>query len=213
MKHSTSTPSAEAEPSPESVSASGDQAACDAAGASAPAPPFAESSAEAKRVAAAVLEVLAGTRGPAEAAAALGISQPRYYQLEGRALAGLLAACEPRRGGRTRGGNEVTALRQECERLRRECARQQALVRAAQRSVGLAPPPPPPRTSEGGRKRRRRRPKARALKVVAMLRQPAGTGAAAESPDAAPAGGAVEAVITAPSSEVSAGGQRTADAS
>jgi len=177
---------------------------------SAPAqPPFAESSPEAKRLAAAVLEVLAGTRGPAEAAMALEISLPRYYQLEGRALAGLLAACEPRRGGRGRGGNEVTALRRECERLQRECARQQALVRAVQRSVGLAPPPPPPpspRTAEGGRKRRRRRPKARALKVVALLRQPAGTAAATESANAAPPVGAPEAVAIEPSSEVSASG-------
>ena len=161
------------EPTP-AVAASESGAAAQDTG-SASAPPFAESSAEAKRVAAAVLEVLAGTRGPAEAATALGISLPRYYQLEGRALAGLVAACEPRRGGRVRGGNELAALRQECERLHRECARQQALVRAAQRSVGLAPPPPLlPRNAEGGRKRRRRRPKARALKVVAMLREPAG---------------------------------------
>jgi hypothetical protein len=53
---------------------------------SAAASPFAEASAEAKRLAAAVLEVLAGTRGPGEAAVALGISLPRYYQLKGRAL-------------------------------------------------------------------------------------------------------------------------------
>src|SRR5262249_49555858 len=106
-----------------------------------------------------------------------------------------------------RGGNEVTALRRECERLQRECARQQALVRAAQRSVGLAPPPPPPpRPAEGGRKRRRRRPKARALKVVALLRQPAGTAAATGTANAARPGGAPEAVVTEPSSTVSAGG-------
>jgi hypothetical protein len=141
-------------------------------------PRFADTSPEAKRLAAAVLEVLAGTRGPGEAAAALGISVPRYYQLEGRALAGLVAACEPRRGGRgRRGPNELTGLRQECDRLRRECARQQALVRAAQRTVGLPPPPSPspPRPAGTGRKRRRRRPKARALKVVAALREQTGT--------------------------------------
>jgi hypothetical protein len=179
--------SADVESSPESTSSGGDGPArdCDNAASSSP---FAESSREAKRVAAAVLEVLAGTRGPSEAAAALGISLPRYYQLEGRALAGLLAACEPRRGGRGRGGNEVTALRRECDRLHRECARQQALVRAAQRSVGLAPPPaPPPRAAEGGRKRRRRRPKARALKVVAMLREPAETAPASDPKVPAPA--------------------------
>src|SRR5262249_32609299 len=134
--------SAGREPLPESAAPESEHPAQDTASASAP--PFAQTSPEAKRVAAAVLEVLAGTRGPAEAAAALGISLPRYSQLERRALAGLVAACEPRRGGRRRGGNELAALRQECERLQRECARQQALVRAAQRSVGLAPPPAPP---------------------------------------------------------------------
>ena len=36
-------------------------------------------SAEAKRVAAAILEVLAGARTPTEAAQALGLSLPRYY--------------------------------------------------------------------------------------------------------------------------------------
>src|SRR5262245_47690243 len=58
---------------------------------------------EAKRLAASVLEVLAGARTPAQAAAALGLSLPRYYQLEGRALRGLLAGCEPRPKGRTPG--------------------------------------------------------------------------------------------------------------
>jgi hypothetical protein len=132
-----------------------------------------EGSTEAKRLAAAILEVLAGIRGPSEAAKVLGISLARYYQLETRALAGLLGGCEPRRRGGRRGSNELTSLRQECDRLRRGCARQQALVRAAQRTVGLAAPPlaapvPPPGTA--GRKRRKRRPKARALKVAALLR-------------------------------------------
>lgn len=133
-----------------------------------------EGSAEAKRLAATILEVLAGTRGPSEAAQVLGISLPRYYQLETRALAGLLAGCEPRRRGGRRGASELSTLRQECERLRRECARQQSLVRAAQRTVGLAqvePAPPPPTTGTANRKRRKRRPKARALKVAASLRK------------------------------------------
>jgi hypothetical protein len=183
-------------------SVTGDTSAPDA-GSAASSPRLAEASPEAKRLAAAVLEVLAGTRGPGEAAAALGISLPRYYQLEGRALAGLLAACEPRRGGRKgRSGNELAGLRQECDRLRRECARQHALVRAAQRTVGLAPPtpPPPPRPAEGGRKRRRRRPKARALKVVAMLRDKAGT-----APTANPQPGSTEGADGSQPSEVASG--------
>ena len=195
------------EPAPESGSVGSDSAALVAESAPS-APPFAEASPEAKRVAAAVLEVLAGTRGPSEAAIALGISLPRYYQLEGRALTGLLAACEPRRGGRgRRGGTELTALRQECDRLRHECARQQALVRAAQRSVGLPPPaPPPPRPVEGGRKRRRRRPKARALKVVALLRETAGTAPAAASVGSAPNPGSPGATVATTQYETSSGG-------
>ena len=49
-----------------------------------------ESTKEAKRKAAAVLEVLAGLRTPQQAAEGLAISLPGYYQLEGRALKGLL---------------------------------------------------------------------------------------------------------------------------
>lgn len=129
---------------------------------------FAGASTEAKRLAAAVLEVLAGARLPSEAASVLGISLARYYQLEMKALGGLVTACESRRRGRGRKPvNELVALRQECDRLRRDCARQQALVRAAQRTVGLAPPAPP--VSVTGKKRRRRKPTARALKVAALL--------------------------------------------
>src|SRR5207237_1267514 len=54
-----------------------------------------EASRQARRLAAMVLEVLAGARTPTEAAQALELCVPRYYQLESRALRGLLAACEP----------------------------------------------------------------------------------------------------------------------
>jgi hypothetical protein len=54
--------------------------------------------------------------------------------------------------------------------LQREVTRQQALVRAAQRSVGLAPPAAPPPKAPGKRARRRR-PVARALSVAARLHQ------------------------------------------
>jgi hypothetical protein len=132
--------------------------------------PFASSSTEAKRLAAAVLEVLAGARLPSEAASVLGISLARYYQLEMKALGGLVTACESGRRGRGRKpANELVALRQECDRLRRDCSRQQALVRAAQRTVGLAPPAPPVSSATGGKKRRRRKPTARALKMAALL--------------------------------------------
>jgi hypothetical protein len=168
----------------------------------------AEASQLARRLAAAILEVLAGLRGPAEAAQVLGISLARYYQVERRALDGLLAGCEPRRrGAGQRGPSELATLRQECSRLRRECARQQALVRAAQRTVGLAPapaePPPSPPPTGTSRKRRPRRPQVRALRMANLLREestappiaaettsPAGVGTP-ETPPATPAGAEV----------------------
>lgn len=173
IQQDTSTPPAEATPSVAAPPAE---------------PGGLEGSAEAKRLAATILEVLAGTRGPSEAAQVLGISLPRYYQLETRALAGLLAGCEPRRRGGRRGASELSTLRQECERLRRECARQQSLVRAAQRTVGLAQiePPPPPVTGSTNRKRRKRRPKARALKVAAGLRKASEATTAGEEPRTEP---------------------------
>jgi hypothetical protein len=127
---------------------------------------------EAKRLAAALLEVLAGVRTPTEAATALGLSLPRYYQLEGRALRGLLEACEPKPKGRQPSAErELAALRRDKERLGRELARQQTLVRLAQRNIGLAPPGPPTAASakSNGKKTRRRQPKARALQVAARL--------------------------------------------
>src|SRR5579864_1180599 len=119
-------------------------------------------SAEAKRLATAILEVLAGARTPTEAAATLGLSLPRYYVLEDRALHGMLVACEPRTTGRGPSPESaLAALRRECEQLRRDCARQQALVRAAQRTIGL-PPPTLAKPESNAKKRRRRRPVARA---------------------------------------------------
>jgi hypothetical protein len=121
-----------------------------------------------RRVAAAILEVLAGARTPTEAAAALAVSVPRYYQLESAALKGLLAACTPKsRGPVPSPDKELTTLRRENQRLRHEVTRQQTLVRAAQRTVGLAAPPPIPPTKPGKRKRRQRT--ARALSVASRL--------------------------------------------
>jgi hypothetical protein len=123
---------------------------------------------EARRLAAAILEVLAGARTPTEAATALGLSLPRYYQIEAQALRGLLAACAPKPRGRVRSvDSELRAVRQENQRLQRDLTRQQALARAAQRAVGLSPPPP---VSKTGKKPRQRR-LARALSVAARLQE------------------------------------------
>jgi hypothetical protein len=142
-------------------------------------------SAEARKRAAVILEVLAGTRTPTQAAEAIGVSLPRYYLLEVQALHGLLLACEPRSLGRQQSAESaLAALRRECEQLRRDCARQQALVRAAQRTIGL--PPPAPTKPEKNGKQRRRRPMARALRAAARL-QPVEAGTVPAAPMAAEA--------------------------
>lgn len=124
---------------------------------------------DAKRLAAAILEVLGGARLPSDAATALGVSLPRYYQLETRALNGFVGACEPRPMGRVRSvESELVSAQREIATLKRECSRHQALVRLAQRTVGLAPPQPPKPGPKGLRKRRK--PTVRALKVVDMLK-------------------------------------------
>jgi hypothetical protein len=128
---------------------------------------------EAKQRAAVILEVLAGSRTPSQAAAALAVSVSRYYLLEATALQGLLAACEPApRGPGSDLHRQAEQLRAECARWQRECARQQALVRAAQRAIGLTAPAAAP-AKDGGKRRRQRKPVARALKVVARLQQEA----------------------------------------
>jgi hypothetical protein len=128
---------------------------------------------DAKQRAAAILEVLAGGRTPTQAAQALGVSLGRYYLLEDKALAALVTACEPQpRGRNPNGAHRVARLQRECEHWQRECARQQALVRAAQRSIGLAAPPPPAAKDKdkGKGKKRRRRPVVRALAAANRLR-------------------------------------------
>ena len=48
---------------------------------------------DARKTAALVLEVLSGELNPSEAAEILQVSLPRYYQIEKRALEGLIRAC------------------------------------------------------------------------------------------------------------------------
>ena len=129
--------------------------------------------AEANRLAIAILEVLAGLRSPAEAAKALAVSVPRYYQLETRALDGLVLACEPKRQGKQPSlQSKIAALEREVDRAQRECARQQALVRVAHRSVGLkANANASAKSSKADQGRRKRRPTVRALKAVDALRK------------------------------------------
>jgi len=147
--------------------------------------PQAPVSRDAQRIAAVILEVLAGVRTPTEAAAAVGLSVPRYYLWEQRALAGMVRACEPRPKGKAASDrHQIAVLERDVARLRQDCARQQALVRASQRTIGLAASPAlgakPVAKSGGkaaakttqaiaGKAKRKRRPVARALRAVAAL--------------------------------------------
>jgi len=133
-------------------------------------PSASQASREARKIAASILEVLGGARTPTEAAGALEVSVPRYYALEARAIEGLLGACEPRKlGPRPSPQKRIAELEQEVERLERECARKQALVRTAQRAIGLPAAP-----SSNGKKakatKRRRKPRVRALRAAKVLR-------------------------------------------
>jgi hypothetical protein len=143
-----------------------------------------DKSREAKRLAAAILEVLAGSRTPQQAADALGMSLSRYYQVEARALQALLTACEAKPKGRQPDPHrEIAEIQRENERLRREVSRQQSLARM-QRSLGLPPPAPPPKVN--GKKARRRKPAMRALNLAARLQQEARQDEAANDTSAAP---------------------------
>jgi len=140
-------------------------------------------SAEARKRAAAILQVLAGGLTPAEAAGALGVSAPRYYVLEKRALEGLVSGCEARPKGRTRGPEaELAEARSEQERLGRELARSQALVRAAQRAAGFTAPKPK-KNARDRRGHKKRKPTVRAMVASKMLES-----GAPEEPEAASAG-------------------------
>jgi hypothetical protein len=127
---------------------------------------------EANRLAVVILEVLAGGRTPQEAATVLGVALPRYYQLEVRALEGLVAALEPRPKVRQPSPeHRIAQLEKELLEARREGSRQRALVRAAERGLGIKPAPAndgkPPAKDKAGR--RRRRPMVRALKAARVL--------------------------------------------
>lgn len=140
---------------------------------------------EARKTAAAILEVLAGNLTPADAAAAMNVSPPRYYLLESRALEGLVQGCETRAKGPGHSvERELEALRKEHERTRRELARAQALARASGRAVGLVVPQKPARPDG----KRKRRPVVRALRAASNLKaEPqkpsAVSGAGAPAPD------------------------------
>jgi hypothetical protein len=134
---------------------------------------------EAKRAAAVVMEVLAGQITPTEAAGILGVSVMRYYVIESRALAGLVAGCEARPSGHpVDPERKVATLTRELESQRQATSRYQALARAAHRALGIVPPKPDASKKNGkGTKGRKRKPTVRALKAARGFRR---NGAAAD---------------------------------
>jgi hypothetical protein len=138
----------------------------------------------ARRAAAVILEVLSGVRGTAEACEALSITPMRYYVLETRALQGLVGALEPRpRGKRRTAEDEIFRIRREKVKLERELARTQALVRAAERTIGIPAVASKSKIAADGKKTRRPRRTERARRAIAALRAP--TAPAGEGPSRA----------------------------
>lgn len=129
---------------------------------------------EARRLAYLVLEVLSGLRSPASASAAAGIAPQRYYFLELRAIQAMVESLEPRpRGPQPRPGAVSEKLLKRCERLEHELRRAQALLRSAQRAIGVTPPKDAEVTRKdrsGKERRHKRRPTIRARRTADMIK-------------------------------------------
>ena len=126
-----------------------------------------------------VLEVLAGSMQVEEASRRLNIQPPAYYNLENRAIRGLIKACEP--GAKGPGENKdkkIRELEQEVAHLEREVRRYQSLTRAAQKAIGLqlsvekAAKPAPKAEKGNGRKKKPKPRKARGMRAAERLRKP-----------------------------------------
>ena len=146
---------------------------------------LAQTEREARRKAAAILEVLAGARKPSDAAQALGITPMRYYLLEMRAIQGLVKACEPPKlGPKGSPDREAHKLRKQVAYLERERARYAALARLSQRAINLSPPPVKLKTATG-KKARKSKPPVRAVKLLERLKSSLQEGASAERSEVA----------------------------
>jgi hypothetical protein len=124
-------------------------------------------SAKARRYAAAILAVLAGDRTTAEGSEMMGVTLPRYYALESRAIEGMVGALEPKPKGRKKTvERELLEAKEENRRLAREISRAKGLLRTAHRSLGVTEPAKKP-----AGKRKARKP-GRTGKAIARLVRP-----------------------------------------
>jgi hypothetical protein len=124
-----------------------------------------------RRQAAVVLEVLAGLRRPEQAAEALNVSLPTYFNLETRAVRGLIWACTPHPPGRQQAlTGKLRDAEARAARLQQQLQRYQALLRTMQRSVNLSPCKENQRSNG---KKRSKKPAVRAMRAIRALEQPA----------------------------------------
>jgi hypothetical protein len=121
---------------------------------------------ETRRHAACVLEVLAGLRTPEEAACVLGISMPTYYNLEARALRGLLHGCHTESPGRKLAlEKRLKDAQARVVELERQLQRYRAVLRNARRAAEILGPDSPAKASETPS----RAPRVRALRAIEAL--------------------------------------------
>ena len=127
----------------------------------------------ARRLTALLLEAWSGVRTTVATSEAMGVTLPRFYQLEARALQMMVSAMEPRPRGRPRTAEDaVGKLQAERQRLLRDVERFQSLYRTAQRALGVAVARPPEKANNpgpGGKRRRGPRKRARGQAVAAVL--------------------------------------------
>lgn len=149
-----------------------------------------------RRNAACVLEVLAGLRSPEEAARTLGVSVPTYYNLEARALHGLLHGCRTESPGRKLAlEKKVRVAEARAAELERQLQRYRAVLRNARRAARILGPDGDGDVADGVG----RTPRIRATRAIDALRDAlpppvnasgdAADDAAAEIRDDAPASG------------------------
>lgn len=156
-------------------------------------PPEAIATPQARRTAAVLLEVLAGLRATGSAAKELGITPMRFYQIEERAIGGLIAACEPRPSGmppERRDAVELARLRAQVRQQAQELNQTRSVLRTTRRQLGVASAPEPvvvragkPRKDGRPTKAKIRRPTVRALTMVRRLLRADAT--AAQAPNGA----------------------------
>jgi len=151
-------------------------------------PPEVTASSQARRIAAVLLEVLAGLRATGSAAKELGITPMRYYQIEERAIGGLIAACEPRPSGvppERRDALELASLREQVRKQAQELNQARSVLRTTRRQLGVATAPDAIVVKAGTRKdgkptkHKVRRPTVRALTMVRRLLKADATAGAA----------------------------------